>query len=63
MFGSDLQGPADHLGRVSFAAAVSEGVLLDLATDFVSHGRFEFDDVESIQDGHASGNSALIALA
>ena len=55
VFGSDLQGAADPVERVSLPSAVSEGVLLDPAPDLGDHGRSEFDDVESVQDGDGFG--------
>jgi hypothetical protein len=38
VFGADLQGPADPVERISFAAAVPESVLLDPAAHFVDNG-------------------------
>lgn len=38
VFGADLQGPADPVERISFPAAVSQGVLLDASAGLIDHG-------------------------
>ena len=55
VFGADLQGPANPVEGIAFAAPVPESVLLNPAADLSDRGRFELHDVESVQDCDGSG--------
>ncbi len=46
---SGAEDVADPVERISLAAAMAEGVLLDAATDVINRGGAELDDVERVQ--------------
>lgn len=74
MFGVGQKGLADALEQSPLAATVAQGVPLTRRRTLVDHGRSEFYDVESIQDGegfaqfvadrvgaaHGRGSSAVL---
>jgi hypothetical protein len=55
VFGADLESLRIPIERIARAAAVSQGVLLDPSADVIGYSRFEFDDVEGIQDRDGFG--------
>lgn len=56
VFDTDLQRPPDTVERISLAAPVAQGLLLDPAADLVDHGGSQFHAVERVQDGDRFGH-------